>query len=187
MIDIDSVSFLGGYTVAAVSVLSAVGSNIRKRSLRRAAELKAAELALQAHLDAMDAIVDDPALPLGALEMLTDFSEGIADREFCEFFTDAVSQHVGAKDRPPRWFDDVEELRKTRPDVAANFFKAIGAGLAVAYLRWPGTSWKLTSFAAALSMDEGKEAVLAERVSELNRSRRNKNDNDMHPRVPIPA
>lgn len=160
---------------AGVAVAGYLGG-ARGRALRRASELGGAASALEAHYRAMDAIVDDPALPLPALEMLYSFSEGIADRRFCEGLADLLTNgDMATKEPLPPWFDEMEALRKTRPDLAESFFRAIGSGIVAAFLRWPGNAWKIARMAEAIAQGDQREAQLAERLSRAHRDRSKSN------------
>jgi hypothetical protein len=152
---------------AIVTALSAY----RARARQRTRELEATKSALTAHYEAVNAIVDDPALPIEALEMLTAFTEAIAACEFCEKFADMV---LNGSSRPKRgklpvWFEQMEALRKTRPDLAEHFHKAIASGLVALFLRWPSNASKFELMVAEVAADGRREALLAERVSKIKR------------------
>ena len=167
-------------TVASTAVAAAgYLRGAKQRALRRASELEGAATALEAHYRALDLVADDPAIPLEALEMLVNFSEALDSEEFCAGLTDALSSGEQAKDRPPGWFYEVEALRKTRPDLAEEFFRAIASGLTAAFFRWPGNSHKIARMAEAFSQGDRKEVVLAERMSRARRLG--------EPRVPVAA
>lgn len=178
-------------TVAAILLLGFIVAGWlqarRDAHIRRTIELKAAATALEAHYDAVDAIADDPALPLAALEMLSRFTEGISDRRFCNSFTDHVliPLSVEERERTPAWFDEIEALRKSRPELVANLFKAVGSGLAAAFLRWPGNAEKIAYFTALIAQGDRKEAVMAERVSEI--VRKDRNGGTPVGGIPVPA
>lgn len=154
--------------VAAVGFLRA----IRTRARRRASELEGAATALAAHFDALEAVAEDPAIPVEALELLSFLSDGISRQDFCDGLTDHLVEPKsnGGRDRLPTWFDQIEELRRTRPDLAANFYKAMATGMTAAILRWPDNAKKLAEFAAIMSQGERKEAALAERLVQIRRS-----------------
>jgi hypothetical protein len=188
MMDFQSSSFIAGTFVATVVILATYARATRRRANRRATELQGAAHALALHYNALDAVADDPALPTGALEMLVNFSEGISDERFCDTFTNAVlTREINSKDRLPPWFGEIEQLRRTRPDVVENFNKAIGAGLAAAFLRWPGNSWKISVMAEAMSQGDMREAVMAQKLSDMHRSRGDHNDMGSGGGIAIPA
>ena len=71
---------------AAIVGIISILLNWRKAIIRRTAELAAAETMLAKHYEAVDQIVDDPALPEGALEFLCRLLDGLQDESFVETF-----------------------------------------------------------------------------------------------------
>lgn len=142
----------------------------RHRARRRTRELLAAADALRAHYTAVSVLADDPALPIDALEMITEFTESIANQEFCEQFADVLLKAKGSKrGRAPKWYAEMEALRATRPDLVENFHRAIASGLVGLFLRWPENAPKFEQMVAEVAADGRREAILAQRVSEFRR------------------
>ena len=152
----------------------------RHRARLRTRELKAAADALRAHYEAVSVIADDPALPLDALEMIAEFTESLANQDFCEQFADHLLKAKGSKrGRTPKWFAEVEALRATRPDLVENFHKAVASGLVALFLRWPENAPKFERMVAEVAADGRREAILAQRVSEIRR-RPHRDDHHHH-------
>jgi hypothetical protein len=138
----------------------------KNRTVHKAEQLEAAATALEVHYDAMASIIDDPALPLRALQLLTAFSEGLTDEASCRVMMDGLAHPASAKQEPsPKWFDEIQHLRRTRPELVDRFFVAIESGIAAAFLRWPGNDGNFEGIVKALVSGKRREAELAERVS----------------------
>jgi hypothetical protein len=142
---------------------------------RRTDELLTTKLALIAHYDAMEAVVDDPALPVSALEFLRHFSEVTADRELCGSFTSNILRvsDEDAQKSEPKWEKDIRSVAKSRPDIAENFHKAVTNGIIAMFLRWPGNSWKLQAIFQQIAADSRQEAVIADRIVRTHRGQNN--------------
>lgn len=162
-----------GFGFGVVATLAKVRADYK----RRANELMATKAALEAHYEALNAVVDDPALPVGALEMLVKFAEIVSSREGCEAFSEVLLSPSSAKrGKPPTWFAELEALRTSRPDVIENVNKAMTTGLVALFLRWPSTAPKFEQVVAELASDSKRQAMLADRVSKIKKSTRNGDD-----------
>jgi hypothetical protein len=164
---------------------------MRSRARRRTNELKTAAAALTAHYDALEKLVDDPALPDSALEFLGVFAEVISDNETCDNLAEGVFQVPleQIKNSTPKWADEIEKIGKTRPDIEENFQKAVASGIIAMFLRWPGNSWKLQMMVQEIAADRRKEAALAERVAQI-KERAHRGDGNGGPLMPgglVPA
>ncbi len=163
---------------------------MRARARRRTFELRTTKDALTAHYNAMDRIVDDPALPLSALEFLQHFAAVTSDRDFCEELTSGVLR-VAPDDLKragtPRWQEDVDALRKTRPDLARDFHTAVSSGIVAMFLRWPGNSWKLQALMQQIAADSRQEAIIAEQLAHGRKHRNGKNGGPIVPGGLVPV
>jgi hypothetical protein len=180
-------ALITGWVVSAVLVIQW----LRVRARRRTHELQTTAAALTAHYDAVEQIIDDPALPLPALEFLSVFSEVVADREACGEFTDSVLRVPLDRIRGsiPKWAEEIEKIGRTRPDLEENFHKAVASGIVALFLRWPGNSWKFQMMIQQIAADRRKEALIAEQVAKI-RERAHKNNGNGGPLMPgglVPA
>lgn len=171
------IALLAGWIVSGVLILQ----YLRRRARRRTHELKTAAAALTAHYDAMDQIIDDPALPLSALEFLSVFSDVISDRSTCNAFTDGVltaafdkSKHVSV----PGWQDEIDAMARHRPDIAEKFHIAVQSGIIALFFRWPGNSRKLHLLYQMIAADRRREAMLAEQIAHIGDNQRDRNGSD---------
>jgi hypothetical protein len=172
---LDGLAVTGWIVAASIAI-----TYFSARAKRRAFELETTASALTAHYDAVDAIVDDPALPLSAVEFLSLFSDVVSDEEACNFMTDALArlQIDTAKIATPGWQSDLDKLRKSRPDLAENFAKAISSGIVALFLRWPGNAWKLQRLTQVIAADRRREALLANQIANSARYRHHGNGGD---------
>lgn len=155
-------------TLASTTIAVLVLLNMLKsRYKRRFRALSATKVALSAHYAALEQVVDDPALPVGALEALVEFSDAIHNPEACEVITDFILAGGSNQRRlknDPAWFVEMYNIQRTRPDLFENFNKAIGSGIVAMFLRWPSTASKFELVMAELLDNRRKEAQLAERI-----------------------
>lgn len=178
---------IAGWVVSAVLIIQW----LRARARRRTSELRTTAAALIAHYDAIDRIIDDPALPTEALEFLSVFSQVVSDREVCAEFTNGILRVPAEKMRgaPPVWAAEIEKIGRSRPDIEENFHKAVASGIVALFLRWPGNSWKFQSMIQQIAADRRKEALLAEEVAKI-RERGNRSNGNGGPLMPgglVPA
>ena len=176
-----------GWVVSAVLTIQW----LRVRARRRTNELQTTAAALTAHYDAVEQIIDDPALPLEALEFLSVFSEVVSDREVCGEFTDSILRAPSERVRGavPVWAEEIEKVGRTRPDIEENFHKAVASGIVALFLRWPGNSWKFQMMIQQIAADRRKEALIAEQVAKIREKahRSNGNDGPLMPGGLVPA
>jgi hypothetical protein len=164
------VSSVVGWTVVAMLLLA----YLTMRARRRTVELEITKSALEEHFRAVERIVDDPALPISALEFIASFSETIGDETRCKRITDKlaeISLDSTKRRRQPAWAHEMEVLSKTRPDLLENLLIAIHAGFTAMFNRWPGNSWKWQLIQAKLASDRRKQAAFADRVVHMNDKR----------------
>lgn len=168
------IQYLGGLVsgIAVGSVISVL-TRLSKRANRRAAELGVAADALEKHAKAVDLVVDDPALPIEALDVLTFFTEAIADPAVCD---DLVSNLMrpsksGTNAKPPAWYGEMKALRAYRPDLVENFDQAISNGFVAAFLRWEHTAPRFYQAAEMLAAGSKAEAIAAQRITVDRKSR----------------
>lgn len=164
MTPLDSFGFVIATFVFAVIAIALVATARSKSAKKRIIELQVTENALTAHYDALDAIVDDPAIPTDALRFLQHFAEAISERATCERFAYDMYLSEGNGGMPP-WYPQMEDLRKTRPDLTDNFHKAVSSGIIALFLRWPGKSVLLQAMLQEMAADRRKEARFAEKIS----------------------
>lgn len=169
---------------AGTTAISELG-RYRSRTVRRTAELRATREALQAHYEAVDAIIDDPALPDAAAELIAFLSEVISDRNATR---ELVNRFLANLSRGPgeggaAGSKDMETLRDTRPDLVANFHRALMSGLVVAFLKWPENAGRFSEFHAHLAADTKSESAVAARIVEM-KSRFRSSFND---KLTVPA
>lgn len=136
---------------------------IHMRLRRRTIELETAKQSLIAHYDAMDRIVNDPALPTSVLHFLAFFSDAIADRDSCARIVKALMS-ADADKSPAPISSDIDALRKTRPDLVENIHKAVFNGTVFVFSRWPGNFGKLPQIMAVLG-DPKKDVQVAYRFA----------------------
>jgi hypothetical protein len=169
-------TIIGG-ALAVIFALSSYRTYLRKRTR----ELRATAAALTAHYDAVNVIVDDPALPLEALETLAIFTENITSKEFCEGLAGRLVFSENRKyESPPAWFEKMESLKSSRPDVVQNFHKAISTGLVSLFLRWPTTAQMFEQLMADLAADGRREYVIADRLTKARQKQKSKTNGDNH-------
>ena len=163
------ISAFVGWTIAIMLILSYGVMKARRRTI----ELNTAAAALSAHYQALEHIVDDPALPESALSFIADFTNLIADEDACHYITDrltSASIDGMSKVGSPEWAKDMEALAKSRPELVENFRTAVATGFIALFNRWPGTSWKWQVVQAQLASDRRKQAVFAERIVRRSRN-----------------
>lgn len=154
------VSAIAGWCLATLLALRFLTYRIK----RRAMELETAANALSVHYAALDAVVDDPALPTDALRFLVRLNHVISDHEACVEVTDHMADLAagnGAGDRP-KWAAEVDQLARTRPELVEAYRDATMAGMVALFNRWPGTSWKMQLVWA--SLDRKRQDALADRI-----------------------
>jgi hypothetical protein len=153
----------------------------RERLQKRTRELNATAAALKAHYEALNAIVDDPALPIEALETLNAFTNRLTSKQFCETFADRFMVARPASYGPlPSWLGQLESLIKTRPDLIANYHKAISSGLVALFLRRPSTAQKFEQLMADMAADGRREYAIADRITKMKQLGRDGNSDDGH-------
>lgn len=140
------------------------------RAKARTVELDVVKQSMLKHYEAMSKIIDDPALPLPAVEFLCGFSHIIADRKISE---DLILELLGP-DEPSISRSAVSEamdkISETRPDLYENYTKALLNGLAVMTLRWPGHSADFAKIFTPLVGDHKKEARTVRMMTSLPRN-----------------
>ncbi|MXN65651.1 hypothetical protein GR183_12120 [Stappia sp. GBMRC 2046] len=168
---IESTDLLWFITMASAGL--AFGAIIRNRRLalhKRAHELRAAKLVLEAHYDAVNAIVDDEEVPVEALRALAFLTEAISSEEKSQAFKrklldiDARNETEG-----PKWYAQFKEVASRRPDLADNFNKAITSGIAAMFTRWPNGCLDVEISIVNLASDEKRRALIADRLSKFGR------------------
>ena len=169
---------ISGLAIGLISWMSAY----RVRLRRRAVELEATKASLEAHFAAMNAIVDDPALPIGALKVIVDFSDVISTRDECESFAEYfIRKNGSSRQKTPDWFAEMESLQSSRPDIVENFMMAMTTGFVAMFLRWPDNASKFELVVADFAADRNREAAMAEKVAKIGKARRSsKHDGDTH-------
>lgn len=166
-----------GLAIGLISWMSAYRTRLR----RRAIELQATKSALDAHYAAMNAIVDEPALPLGALNVIVDFSDAISAHDECESFTEQfISKNSPSRPKVPEWFLEMEALQNSRPDIVENYVKAMTTGFVAMFLRWPKHASKFELVVADFMADSRREAVMAEKVAKMGKARKSRGNGDTH-------
>ncbi len=181
------ISVVVSLTTAIVAVLQM----LRSRSYRRTIELRTAKRSLEAHYDAVDDIVNDPALPDSAREMIVNFTEVLSNRELCRQFVSHFMSLGNAKFKEgptPVWAADMDKLRRSRPDLVERFRTAQSSGLVTIFLRWQDNAPKFYEFSAEIAANQKRGTQIADQVSRLKKTSANgKNDKAPHGTLAIPC
>lgn len=155
--------------VACCTVLISEISRVRDNSRRRTSELRATREALRAFYEAVDEIIDDPALPTSAAETLAFFTEILADRkktrEVVRRFL--ASNGTTSNSRTGDTWTEIERLRTSRPDIADNFHRALTNGTVVAFLRWPENASQFYEFTARYVSHARAEKAVTARIVDM--------------------
>jgi hypothetical protein len=126
--------------VAAGLVTFALTAISHKIVRGRANELHAAHKALAEYEKNYDILLDDPATPLSAIELLTRFDRGVMDRRTAYFVAKSIIWKRAAwlekDDDEPEVLTEMSEVCKHRPDLYETFVKAITYGFMATMLRW---------------------------------------------------
>lgn len=175
--------FFATTAVAAVILLQ------RNRSRQRTSDLNAAASALQAHYEALEQFLSDPAAPKGLKDLLTSFSEALSDREVARKVATAFRDGE-LFSRPPEavsWKGDLDRLKRTRPDLVDMGARVIGTGIVVMFLRWPETSAIFQQMMAELASDSRREFVIARTVAKRSANDRSNGNGPLLPGQAVPA
>ena len=159
-------------TILYLTVMFTVWINVaRSRARRREQELRLAARALDAHYTAVSKLVDDPALPAEAKALLVTLTEGISRREVAEKLGAAFEDGsmFGKVTGKPKYFDDLEKLYRTRPDLAELYQTAVMSALTALFLRWPGNAAIFQRMAVEISTDVRKESAITGKAVEITR------------------
>ena len=167
----------------AVIALSAFWINVKSaRTRRREQELRSAAVALDAHYDAVERLVGDPAVSEEAKAFLVLLTEAISDQKIAEQIGPAIASG-SPDDQISRSHDVVEEIMKTakvRPDIGRDFHVAFSSGLAALFLRWPSNASLFQNFSVEMVADTRKEKIVAEKLAEIARRIKDGDHNGGH-------
>lgn len=162
--------------VTVLSVTFAIASIIhaqRSHTRQRARDLTATAAALEAHYDAVDVLLKDPATPSSMKDELVVFSSAVSDRDMAIWV--AMKFRSGellrnAKSAPYKE-EEFELIRKTRPDLMDALLIAVGSGIMAMMLRWPETSPVFQEMMAAIGSNMRNEFTVARRVAKTSAKR----------------
>lgn len=178
-------SIFTGYEIAVVLSVTIAACTIlwwlAGRSRRRHKDLLAVKTALAAHYEAMDAILDDPALPDRPRLLISQLTLAISDKELSEWIAYSCMDGTlfNKKPRQDPFAADMAELQKTRPDLVRNFDRAMNTGIVALMLRWPSSAAMFHMMAAMLASDDRRKFEVANNMvlhNERAHSRASKND-----------
>ena len=105
----------------------------------RAHELKMSREALDEYERVFDKLMDDPATPESARQLLIEFDHGVMHKRAAHFIATSMFRErakwlkSGAE---PEVLAEMREVGKHRPDLYEAFVTAIGSGFIATMLRW---------------------------------------------------
>lgn len=163
------------WAVAACGTLSAVALMAlgRLRSCTRSRERQLDEAAglLSAHVDALDRLLVDPAVPKRLKGILMMFSDAIADRDtVCTLAQWLAARPFGepvSAEGVQEVANLVGDLRGRHPDLADLFSVAVNSGIAGACLRWAETAVLFEQMTSKMAATPRTEMAIAATVRTL--------------------
>lgn len=147
------------------------------RARTRAYELRIVEKILLVHYDNLDYVFEDPAPSDDMRSFLLFVSDSISDRKMarliCEVFTEEDCRSTSAKgmsSKAETLVSELDNFRKTRPDLVEAFEKALSSGIFALTYRWPETSCKAEAVLGSLMTERKREIMTVYRFAQSHSS-----------------
>lgn len=115
----------------------------------RTKSLERSRKALERYEQLIAKLLDDPATPESARELLLQYDLGVMNHTTARYIAHGLSQrrsdwlNGGEDQRDPQGFTDMRALEAYRPDLYDAFVKTIAAGFIATMLRWPFPAFAL--------------------------------------------
>lgn len=147
--------------IAAIIIAAMMLSNLSGWLRSRAYAQRVAAEALRDHLQAVDQIIDDPALPLPLVQFVADFNSAVGSERNSRLLYRVMLSSQGEKVRETDLSDALSALAKTRPDLAEGVLKVISKGLLCMLYRLSPTVKQVDDFLACLATEPRREIQVA--------------------------
>ena len=147
--------------IAAITVACLLLSALSAWLQSRAYAMKIAAEALREHFEAVEQVIDDPAVPPRTLKFVSAFSEIVSDGQSSQMFIEIMKKTRREKGRGGSFSDELDLLAKTRPDLVDGVYRAVSKGMVSMLFRQSPSKKQVDEFLLCLATDPKREMHVA--------------------------